>query len=52
MRRLAVAGEFEHLAALHYEHDVANGRDVVERVAFHGDQVRLEVRRDRADFLA
>lgn len=41
----------EYLAGLHDEDHVANGRDVLQRVASHCYQVRLQARGDRSDFV-
>src|SRR5258708_7464987 len=39
-------------AAFHDEYDAADSRDVVQRIAFDGDEIGFEARRDGTDFLA
>ncbi len=43
---------FHGPAAFHHEHDFADGGDVLDRIALHRDQIRLESRRDGADLIA
>src|SRR5215510_3939899 len=38
-----------HDPAFHHEHDSAEGGDVLQRIAVHGDDVGLHPRRERPD---
>lgn len=45
-------GALVNNAALHHEHNAANGGDVFQRIAVQGDDVRLQAGGDRANLIA